>query len=327
MNRRILRTIVSLAAALALTTRGQATAQVMATLNTFPESSPYAKAFLYSDSGFWAATGRINHDVTFTTLQYPIYGFDLWTHVVGAGSDTVFYNSYTGSVAVGTVDAAGVYHNELSFGYGYFMRGWDTIVMHRGYLFFYDKETGYAVVGRFVNGAFKAYGVWSTFRPGWTHIVSTGQGLLFYDAASGAGAVGDWTYGYGGSEPFFDIVRIDFVNRSEPSFSPGWTHIVDTGAGVLFYDAASGAEVMTDVNGDGSVTTRSLTAQTIRPGYTSVTAIDNDVLFYDSASGDVAIGGVPLFDRAGGSLVIRAVYPGYFSPGWSHIVKTVDQVF
>src|SRR5262249_29922765 len=153
MNRRNLRTIVSLPAALALTTRAHATAQVMATLNTFPESSPYAKAFLYSDSGFWAATGRINHDVTFTTLQYPIYGFDLWTHVVGAGSDTVFYNSYTGSVAVGTVDAAGVYHNELSFGYGYFMRGWDTLVMHRGYLFFYDKETGYAVLGPFVNGA------------------------------------------------------------------------------------------------------------------------------------------------------------------------------
>ncbi len=60
-----------------------------------------------------------------------------------------------------------------------------------------------------------------------------------YNADKGSGAVADFTYGYNcPGQLFCDVAG---------SFTAGWTHIVNTPSGVLFYKSDDGSEVLTAV--------------------------------------------------------------------------------
>jgi M6 family metalloprotease-like protein len=291
------------------------------------------KMFFYNQSSDSAATGQINDaDASFTTLQsYGAGAFSPWTHVVAGGSQIFFYNASSGVAALGQLDGAGNF-DQISSLRG-FSTGWTNITYHKGYFFFYNAHNGVAAVGLFNNGVFQQYNSWTSFSPGWTHIVSTPKGLLFYNAANGSGAVGDWSYVTAGTG-FGYISKVNFNQLSSfqaGSFSTGWTQIVSTSDGVLFYNAANGVQVMADVAASGGVTTRSRSLESLRTGWTSVAVQNDDILFYDAVSGDVAIGGIRKFSAGlegvsevnalqAGSLVIRQVYPGFFSTGWSQIV-------
>lgn len=137
---------------------------------------------------------------------------------------------------------------------------------------------------------------------------------------------------------FGTISKVNF-NRLQlygpGSFLTGWTHLVNTSNGVLFYCSANGRQVMTELQSDGSITTRSGTEQTIATGWSSIVSANDDILFYNSTSGDVAIGDIRKPSVFGtylggprpltsGSLVIRRSLPTYFSPRWSSVVTTVD---
>jgi hypothetical protein len=326
MRTHTIRWLGSIVVALAIATNHRAAAQGW---EVFPDSSGPAKVFAYSEKYGSAATGQINPDATLTTFRdYDSGQFGGWSHVVGCGSEILFYDKTSGTMALGHVDLAGDFHTTM-FRSAYFIPGWDTIVIHNGYLLFYDKESGYAVAGRFDNDAFRPYGYWPSLGANFTHIVSTAQGLLFYNADNGDAVRRDWTYASvptGG--PFFQIVGVGLESKpTKPWIAAGWTHIVDSGDGVLFYNASNGYNVMTDLYSDGTLSTRFATARIIQSGYTSVVAGNHNVLFYDTANGDVAIGAVRQFDWSGGALAIRAVYPAYFLPDRSQIVTYVDPVF
>lgn len=297
------------------------------------------KILAFNANGRSAATGFINdNDGSFTTLQsYSGGTLRPWTHVVGGASEVLFYNSANGSAALGQVDSQGNFKITREFRAGYFVPGWTHIVFHKGYYLFYKASTGAAVIGNFGNTGFRTYNPGFTLSAGWTNIVSTVNGLLFYNSVSGSGAVGDWSFVKSGAG-LGTITQVTF-NRSHlygpGSFLTGWTHIVNTSNGTLFYCSVNGRQVMADVNADGSVTTRSGTEQTITTGWNSIVFENDNLLFYNDASGDVAIGTIREPSQlenvlSGGrastadALAIRRVFPAYFSPGWTNIVMTVD---
>ena len=78
---------------------------------------------------------------------------------------------------------------------------------------------------------------------------------------------------------------------------------------------------MTNVEADGSVTTRS--EGTIATGWDLILSQGGDILFYKPSSGDVAIGGIHELSVSRG-LEIRKTHLAYFSPGWTNIVATND---
>lgn len=321
MTPNMIRKLGSLLAVLTIGFWSEARAQVTSNVT---DTSASRKVFFYNGRHGSAATGEINPDLTFTTLQpYDQGVFGQWTHVVEYRGDLVFYNYSNGWMTHGYVDVQGFFHGDASA--GWVGSNWDTIVEHRGYLLLYNSQNGLAVVGEFREGTFRSYNSWY-FSPGWTSIVSTTGGLLFYNRDSGAGAVGDLQINWiqVDVDTFPVVASIDFVPLSQPGFLTGWTHIVQTSNGILFYCSVNGATVMADISAEGIVSTRDLTWQTIDPGYTAITAVDENILFYKRAHGDVAIGRVRPFDLLGGALTMAKVYPAYFSPGWSRIATTID---
>src|SRR5262249_6143477 len=103
----------------------------------------------------------------------------------------------------------------------------------------------------------------------------------------------------------------------------GWTHVVNTSHGVLFYRRDTGRSVMADVGLDGSVVTKPWSDTTLPRAYDSIVSQNDDVLLYVKANGNVAFGGFPTAGFFNG-VVIRANYKAYFSPAWTTIVATVD---
>jgi hypothetical protein len=297
---------------------------------------PTEKFLFYNNANLSGTTGAINPtDLSYTSLQPDLGAFSYWTHVVGDGVDLLFYDAKTGGAAIGQVDGKGKFTTTLDRRPSYFIPGWTHVVRHKGYYLFYNSNTGEAVVGNFGSPSpeFQPYNSWKDFSTGWTHIVSTKNGLLFYNATSGAG-FGEWSVERSG--PGGDFGRIAKVNLNRlwsGSFTAGWTHIVDTPGGLLFYRAEDGMTEVADVDTDGSVATRSGTHKTIAANWTSVTSDKTHVLFYNASSGDVAVGGIRTL-RIGEvsatgpgtplAIEIHRVFPGLFSPGWTHVVSTMD---
>lgn len=297
------------------------------------------KILYYNGSDRSGAVGAIDGQNNHLTLtSYAPGAFGQWTHIVGDSSEIFYYNAYTGAAALGYVDAAGQHHTTLSIRAGYFGTGWTHIVSHKGYLFFYCATNGMAAIGQMSQNGFRQYASYApyTFGLGWTKIISTKNGLVFYNAANGSGAVGDWDYVYSGVPGGFASltgVRFKQLRGYAPgSFTYGWTHIVETSNGVLFYRASDGLHVMTDVETNGVISTRSRTVQTLRAGWTHIVATNDDILFYDANTGDGAIGEIQKYSPwvvagAAGRLNTVRDLPAFFSPGWTHLTTTIDPTF
>jgi hypothetical protein len=303
----------------------------------FPDTPPIPteKFLFYNNGNFSGTTGAINPtDLSYTSLQPDLGAFSYWTHVVGDGVDLLFYDSKTGGAAIGQVDGKGKFTTTFDRRPTYFVPGWTHVVRHKGYYLFYNSNTGAAVVGNFGSPEFQPYNSWKDFSTSWTHIVSTANGLLFYNATTGAGFVGEWSVvrsGPGGD--FGNISKVNLNRLWSGSFSTGWTHILDTSSGLLFYRAGDGTTEVADVDTDGSVTTRSGTRKTIAANWTSITSDKTHVLFYNATSGDAAVGGIKRLTLGEVSasapspplgIEIYRVFPGYFSKGWTHVVSTMD---
>jgi M6 family metalloprotease-like protein len=281
------------------------------------------------DSG---ATGYITDaNAGFVNTQsYSAGSLGAWTNIVGDASEIFWYDTHSGAGKLGQIDAGGNIITTYNLG-RVFSVGWTHIVRHKGYLFFYNQVNGIAAVGNFQNGVFHQYNAWNSFSTNWTSIVSTPAGLLFYNSTNGSAAIGDWNIILTGTG-FGAVNYIEFVQTAgfrAGSLSLGWTHIVKTPNGVLFYNAANGLEVMTDVSPTG-ISTRSQTVAWLQPGWTSIASDDTNLLFYDASSGDVAIANIagpnaPGAEQLGattveGAVQIRRILAGYFGRGWSHIV-------
>jgi len=309
----------------------------------FPDAVPplpNQKLLFYNSTNNTGVTGIIDDaDATVKTLQRCTpTAFGGWSHVVSGGSDLFFYQDSTGAAALGKLDAAGNCSLTRVFRPFTFGLGWTHIVYHKGYYFFYNQWNGTAAVGAFESGLFHQYNSWNSFSTGWTKIVSTSNGILFYNATSGSGAVGEWSLVRSGLG-FGAIVGVNFtqLNGYDPySFATGWTHIVNTSNGVLFYNSGTGLHVMADLNPGGIVATRADSVQTLESGWTSIVSDGNNLLFYNSGTGDAAVGFIQKFsiltvDLSGrpstaGTLGIRSHLSG-FSTGWTAIVAAADDKF
>jgi hypothetical protein len=305
-------------------------AAVLALLIARPAAAADAPARLFLYSSIWqsGATELLNSGATVTAQRtYGSGAFGSWTHVVGCGSQIFFYNIYTGAAALGAVDATGAFTTTFYHAGPYFAAGWDTVTYHNGRLFFYDKETGQLIVGQLMtNGTFSTALGWQGYiGTGWTHIVDAGNSVLFYNKSTGAGMVADviiLTAPGGG--PFGTPAGTVLDSWTFPAFSSGWTHITNTGNGLLFYNATTGVAVMGDIDAAHNATTRSGSWQTIAPGYTSVVGGSQGVLFYNRTSGNAVVGTAgqsPI--TALGPLSMRAVPPGSFLGSATDIVPYV----
>ncbi len=285
------------------------------------------KVFVYDSVKRMGATGVINHsDASFKTLDGPRGDFSPWTIVVSGGVDILFYDGNSGHAAIGQVNSAGVFRTTTSIPNGQIEPGYTHITFHKGFYLLYRDDTGFARVGNVGPSGFRFYNTWNgSFPTHWSHIVSTPNGLLFYNQKNGSGEVAEWDPVRTGGG-FGQITQVN-LKRLKPypgGFDRGWTALVNTSRGVLFYRKDAGRSVMVDVDTDGTVTTRSRSEKTIPTGYDSILSQNDDVLLYDKESGDVIIASFPDVLSLGNSMAMRKTYSAYFSPGWSSLVATVD---
>lgn len=274
--------------------------------------------------GAAASVDRTNPPVT-TAVQ----GFSPgWTTIVPLSPDVFYYNESTGAAAVATPDKNGdmVTVNDLKFS-----SGWTSIVNHHGYLLFYNKTNGLGVVGHLQLSnskyVFHQFPEVYHFSANWSTIVSTSNNIVFYNAVDGSGATGIWTYTYSPSCTGFcsptDVKFKQRVSYAKGSFTFGWSTIVDTESGVLFYRATDGVSAMADVDTTGHVLTRKDSVMNLSPGWTAIEATAGNLLFYNKDNGDGAIGHIVQPYESVGQLV-GTVYtdqslPGLFSTGWTSL--------
>lgn len=297
------------------------------------------RMFYYNGNQKSAAVALIDEQNNVLPLNsYAPGAFGQWTHIVGDATDLFYYNTYTGAAALGYLSAEDQHHTTASYPAGYFGPGWTHIVRHKGYLFFYSARDGRAAIGQMTAQGFKSFASYAPYSFGlnWTRIVSTTNGLIFYNAVNGSGVVGDWEYVYSGAPGgFASITGVKFKQLrgyGPGSFANGWTQIVETNNGVLFYRSTDGLHVMTDVAANGAISTRSNSLQTLRRGWSHIIAVNDDILFYDQNTGDGAIGEIqkasPLvLASTVGRLTIVQNLPGFFSSGWTHLTTTIDPTF
>lgn len=291
------------------------------------------RIFYYNESNHLAAVGEFDQNNDHVTLSSFYPGNYLWTSVISDGPNSMFYyDKRTGVAMLGNVDDAG---NHTVVKYLQFGAGWTHIVSHRGYLFFYCAGNGMAAIGQLTPDGFRQYKGYPayTFGLGWTTIVSTRNGLLFYRAGDGIYAVGDWEYSYypcgGEGFCFPSVSEVRFKQMTWGYFTRGWSSIVETNDGVLFYRKTDGLHVMVDIDSNGRPADRQNSVKYLTPGYTGIVAAGDDILFYNAENGDGAVGGIIkpspwVITRVWGTLEMRKEFPAAFSTGWSHLTTIVD---
>jgi len=166
--------------------------------------------------------------------RYDAGAFGTWTHIVrvDGASLTLCYDADSGGTQWGSFDEAGAFHRNGTASIG---TGWTSVTGLAGSIevLFYRKGDGaYALVRVGTNTI--ATELTGSLAPGWTHVVTFSDGgapgLLFYNAVDGSEVSG----------LFQDGAWVDKTVHGP--FKTGWTHILRTGAGELFfYDSAEGS--------------------------------------------------------------------------------------
>jgi hypothetical protein len=261
-----------------------------------------------------------------------------WTIATPYTDGLLFYNGQTGLASATYLDQSG----NIYIGSPYnFSSGWTQIVQSGYFLLFYNAASGLAVAGHMTENSFVQYPAVFYFSPGWTQIVATDQGsLLFYNADDGSGAVGYLKALYPGCPPntFCDIGDVGYVQKTTYApgyFTTGWTQVLESHYGILFYRAADGLNAMVDVDPNtGDVSTRTNSVQNLTPGWTNIVAQPatpgstslvaqlGSILFYNTNTGDVATGHVAtgrlVYFADRGKLFMDQSFAGGFTPGFTN---------
>lgn len=302
-------------------------------------ASAYADSnllFYNQGSGLGAVT-TLNRSQPPATITNQGFSPD-WTLVAHGATAYVdgllFYNGNTGLAALARADANGNMSTDHTYN---FSAGWSQIVSIKDTALFYNQQSGLGVSGQLTfetNDDFVQYPTDFHFSPGWTHIVATDQGvLLFYNAYNGSGAVGYLqdvlAANCAGQYGYCPVVDKKFVQKSSYAagfFTTGWTSIVETHHGIMFYRSTDGLTVLADVDPNtGKVTTRSKTVQYLSPGWSSIVADASSILFYNQVTGDGAVGHIAsradfLFNSDNlGKVITDQSLLQYFSTGWTAV--------
>lgn len=196
--------------------------------------------FYYNSASGLCAVGEFdeagNHPATKVFYLKTLGKAVIWTHISYlGGGELYFYDSKTGKEMRLRLTPPGSASNyellNISIAPG---QNWTHVVNAQGFLLFYRRDTGGAMV--WTQTGKKFY----TFSPFWSIIIdcgiqTTGEkiGILFYNAVTGLYVVGD-----------MDSAG-NFTTRSSARWNysfmrAGWSQIVRVQEGLFFYDAQFG---------------------------------------------------------------------------------------
>ena len=203
--------------------------------------------------------------------------------------------------------------------------GWDEYNVHD--VVFYTKGSDVAVSGYFDKaGVFHTMGTTPGLAKDWTQIVGSPDyrrdggalgpvvsDLLFYNKGTGQGVFARMNER--GVKSGFSAPISEAPNCQKTfAFKVGWSQIVWSSAGLVFYDNQTG-QVVTGAFNPGTCTFTNLHSQTVS-GYTTMTLTrGNRVVFYNSGNGNGSTGYI---DSAG--FHQQRLYVGGFQRGWTNIV-------
>jgi Zn-dependent metalloprotease len=187
------------------------------------------------------------------TKSYGANSFSSWTHIVDTGYGLFFYNRGNGIVVVGNVNQDGVFVQTDSG--KTISSGYDQVVVQGSNLLFYNNATGGYGQGSIDSaGKFSAVTITScgsALQPGYRTIIAAGTNFFFYNPDNGAAAVGNRL-----PANIFTVTtcwnQLSLKKVYAPyNFSPGWTNIVNTANGVLFYNSGNGSTAVGYFGVDG----------------------------------------------------------------------------
>lgn len=247
----------------------------------------------YDHNALSGATSSINEAYEVGTLRDYPESFAQWTHVAAGPRFTLYYNSASGMAALCTVSLSGQITTIVV--YANINAGWTHIVWHGDILFLYRATDGLAVATT-ISPSTLGFPGWTGFGlgTGWTHIVSVPGYLVFYCAGNGASA----------SCRLLPVVnasgtttKINFQTVRTNTLSTGWTHIVDSKHGILFYNASTGIYRIGDFNALGTFVGRTAPwppwsafplwqYHVQRTGWTSIAACGDRLLFFDKVTSE-----------------------------------------
>ena len=274
------------------------------------------------------AIAKLQGDEVVTVKSYAQGAFSpRWTHVSATSGNTVlFYDAARGSAGEGQLDRGNFVTTKTwpdrSFG------KWTSIVAAPLGMrpLFYNAADGSAGIGYSPPGRLYPAGA---FSPGWTQIATTNTALLFYNANNGAGGIViPVSSGAAGQQPSFAFPNdVKTIAAYKPgSFSTGWTHVVATPSGILFYNKFDGSGGIGQiVMGPGANeasfrTVHSYAAGAFSTGWTQIAAAGDKIVFYNASNGAGGVGEIE------GSVfkTTKSYAPNSFSVGWTHLVVAAD---
>src|SRR5262249_49529369 len=122
-------------------------ATIAAQVPLFGQSDAF-QALYYSREYGLAETIRLTEDkVPYNVLAQPVDpGFTSAVQIFRSASSILLYNKDAGAASVTQINSDGII-SEVSK--ARLVPGWTHVVSHRGYLLFYDENTGRAMTGRY----------------------------------------------------------------------------------------------------------------------------------------------------------------------------------
>jgi Zn-dependent metalloprotease len=211
--------------------------------------------FLYSGVTLGGTIYRIDENgLLGQTESFNPNSFGVWTSIVDTAFGMFFYNKSSGVIAVGNVNQAGQFvQTDGGENVG---TGFDQVVVQGGHILLYNSSTGaYALGSIGSDGKLSTTTITSCgspLQPGYKNVVAMGSTLFFYNPDNAAAAVGSIL-------PLSQIVtgqcrgQLSITKFYSPyQFAIGWTNLVSTGNGLVFYNSGDGSAAVGYFAADGS---------------------------------------------------------------------------
>jgi len=198
----------------------------------------------------------------------------------------IFYTKFSGNMTIGSLTQSGDFKSTATVNAG---TGWTHVVRaNNGIIFFYNKSTGAGSVRRYTASGTQT--VLHNYPSGsfgaWTHVVyvppslsrsgSTGEHIIFYDSTSGVAITGHFNTTSG----------LFVAEQTYGTFSTGWSQVVCTAFGELFfYNATSGTWATGSLDNAGNFYTDA-SGSSIPTGYNRSAQVGQTrVILYATSSG------------------------------------------
>lgn len=314
---------------------------------------------LYNAANGEAVAYRVDYYGEFKLIRRYDPGVFLpsWTHIVNvvtaSSSYLLYYNAANGASSINKLDELGASHSLREFAPGSFTTGWTHVVSYFDGVVFYNEQTGALAYVRLdasltpitiksfpaINSQTTANSRLGkilttnprrvTFNTGWTHLVATYNGMLFYNRLTGAGEFGKFDVRTGNYETL-KLYQGGVFGPLTGGYAQGWTHVVWSPTGILFYNANNSRVLIGRIDTTGEfIKLNSYLSGALSTGWTYITNTRNGIFFYSNNDGyRLAVGridGKGLFTTVATSYVPPAYKGGTNYAPLTHLVEAVPR--